>query len=312
MNDNQFEFTPVKLYEHGSAEYRKEVPAEPFPVICRETYRTASNIGYPHIRKTTTYHLGDFPRREDTVRLEPLHVMDPEIDDPIVLMILTHPLSTDLEDIEKSLQNISRWRGAGIKPFIQWRKGRDRLWTLHTFDPIPGTHSHIIIRHGFKMSSVEGLHGEIELDVYEEEIRKYREKNNEGIHWHRYYASDAPVPGTALHSPNHSTEEQIGEWFRKRLSVQLPDGTQQKVIGIEIKLNQSGGVAYSAISQGSHILAHRCDFNFSLGDEFNDTLTWTSTYEGWDEAYYPKHLAALLTPPTTPSAIEWRKRVGIL
>ena len=315
MNNNDVTtLTPLAMYEHGNAEYRHKVSPEPFPVIVRQKVRYASEIEFSNIRTLTTYNLGDHVPSPDTVSSTPVRRLDPALDKPMVLMIMTHPLKTDIDDISKAMHTLSYWRGGGMTSTMQWRIGADRLWTLHHFDPIPETRSHVIIRQGFMVTSIEDHNGPVENSIYDSEIRRRQEALGRGIHWHRHYASDAPVPGTALHSAGQSTEHQLAQWFAKRLSVPLPDGTEQIVLGTEVVLEGAGGFAYSAIRRGGDILAHRCRFTFSLNDEFNDTLTWIASYEssGWDETYFPAHLAAMLTSPISPFSAAWRKRSGLL
>lgn len=304
---------PTEMHEHGNPKYRDAVPPEPFPCILRLKIRYASTVGLTNIRTFTTYGLGDCPPSPEIISSTPLRQLDPNLDKPLVLMIMTHPIGTDPHVLSSAMQTMSSWRGSGMKPIVDWSIGKDRMWTLHKFDPIPGTHSHIIVRKGFKMTSIEGLEGAIENSIYEREIARYREAQAQGVHWHRHYASDAPVPGTALHSPDRSTKQQMADWFSKRLSVPLPDGTEQTVLATEVVLKDVGGVAYSAIKRGPHIMAHRCDFAFSLNDEFNDTVTWIASYElsGWDETDFPPRLAAMLTSPASPGSAHWRQRADL-
>lgn len=315
MNDNQSDArTAIEMHEHGVPEYRNVAPSEPFPIIRREKRRYASDIGAPSIQTVTVYTLGDDVPGVGSIRVDQLCRLDPRVDEPMVLMIMTHPLGTDVEAVSNAMRSMAYWRGCGSDHPMQWRIGEDRVWTLHRFNPIPGTASHVIVRKGLRMTAVEGLDGPMNNWDYDMQIRDVRGQNNENVHWHRHYAGDAPVPGTALYSPARSTESQLGEWFSKRLSVPMSDGTDQTVLDIEVTLEGPGGIVHSAIRCGERVMAHRCKFSFMPGDVLGDTLTWTASYEnsGWDETVFPEHLAAMLTAPASPLAIGWRRRAGIL
>lgn len=305
--------TPIEIHEHGDPERRDRLKPEPFPSIRREVRQYDSTVGSHHVETYTAYTLGGFEPLDSTVSVSALDSFDPALDEPMCLMIIAHPLGTDVEKATEALHSMAYWRGSIYDAPAQTRRGEDRIWTLHKFPPIPGTASHVIIRRGFGMQSVQTLEGPTIPSAYDDQIRRVREADGEGVHWHRHYASDAPVPGTALHSPSVPTERQLEDWFRRRLGVRLPDGTNQCVLGIEVTLEGPGGVAHSAIRRGEDVMAHRCRFAFSPGDVFDDTLTWTASYEtsGWDETVFPTNLAAMLTPARSPLAIGWRKRAGI-
>lgn len=305
--------TPIEMHEHGDPEMRERLKAEPFPAIRREIVQFASDVGSPHVKTFTSYTLGGYEPGDGVVGMSTLDRFDPKQDEPMCLMIIAHPLGTDVEKAAAALHSMAYWRGSIYDAPMMARQGEDRIWTLHKFPPIPGTASHVIIRRGFDMQSIETLDGAVVPWDYDKQVRSVREQNGEGVHWHRHYASDAPVPGTALHSPDRRTEDQLAEWFAHRLAVRLPDGTEQIVLGTQVELKGAGGVAYSAIRRGRHVMAHRCKFAFSPGDIFDDTLTWTASYEssGWDEPVFPASLAAMLTLPASPSATGWRSRAGL-
>lgn len=140
--------TPIVLYDNGDRDHR-QLPAEPFPTIRRDVLRRGPRKDAKgQARTSIRYTLGRVWPDDAIVSSSPLIPMDAGI-----------PIGTDLEAVDEAMHALAYWRGSLHDAPAAWRRGADRVWTLHRFPHMPGTPSHLIVRKGFHSVNVETLDG---------------------------------------------------------------------------------------------------------------------------------------------------------
>ena len=161
--------TPIVMYRHSDPALCAELAPEPFPAIRREIVRHPDGREPFH---TTRYTLGSGASQDDVVSAGVVDRLDAAIDPPVCLMVIAHPPGTDVATVSRSLHMLAYWRGSMVAAPPCWRRGHDRLWTLHRFDPIRDTASHVIVRIGLGMQALEDASGAIAPWEYDHPVHQ--------------------------------------------------------------------------------------------------------------------------------------------
>lgn len=227
-----------------------------------------------------------------------------------------------MEAASRAMRDVRGWAGLEIMDsYGSIFVGEDRVWMLQEVRPYQDARSHLVIRRGLGMTNVWTPEGQIEVSAFHSEMNDLFIEG-QGVDgqrlgsFHRYYAKDAPVPGTALHDQDRDQAEQMAEWFSRRLTTRLPDGSSQSALGIDVVLGGAGGVARAALLQTGasdhHVIAWSAKFAYTPDSRQMDTISWRKTVEtdGWSDMDWPDHLIGMLSPPRTEMAARWRRELA--
>lgn len=303
----------MREYPHGVFTREHDVAPEIFPPIrrVRRAYRTEDGIA-----RYTVFSID--PDEVGMIVEGP----DPALDRPTWFILSAHPTMEAMEAASRAMHDVRGWAGLEIMDsYGSIFVGEDRVWMLQEVRPYQGARSHLVIRRGLGMTNVWTPGGQIEVSTFHSEMN-HLFIEGEGVDgqrlgsFHRYYAKDAPVPGTALHDPDRNQAEQMAEWFSRRLTTRLPDGSNQSALGIDVVLGGAGGVARAALlrtgATDHHVIAWSAKFAYTPGSRQMDTISWRETVEtdGWSDMDWPDHLIGMLSPPRTEMAARWRRELA--